>query len=377
MSSTGVDVPGVFVTQRSASPESQTHGASAPPPKPLPAIRTSFDESSNLPWRPIPSESCDSSLAAPTSNSSQDSGDSWRSLLSPISPNSNDASPCSELFLGPHGLDLMPSVESTTLFDDQFVPHGQRADLFAQPKSPVASDALGMSIHPVRSCSSASMRSGDQVPKEMIASDDAARQEDSPRTYMHIVDAVPKKHLLEELDEENRRNWPTSSRFRRHTMHEASSQTKEQVMRRLLSPELALQDSLTPPAESDARAPRADAASPTDTRVHFWVTLSKDQYIVSVYLPGFEFEGITLTTKGFNQRTLHITANRWTAEGSEHFERRITFGADALMERMRASFREMTLKIYIPRRYDADASDDRPRKYAALPSLAGQDMRVS
>ena len=47
------------------------------------------------------------------------------------------------------------------------------------------------------------------------------------------------------------------------------------------------------------------------------------------------------------------------------------------MERMRASFREMTLKIYIPRRYDADASDDRPRKYAALPSLAGQDMRVS
>lgn len=86
----------------------------------------------------------------------------------------------------------------------------------------------------------------------------------------------------------------------------------------------------------------------SDPRVSMMSTDSL--YTLSLHVPGFSLEGITVATKGFNRRTLHIIATRWGHADSDHFERRITFAADAIMTAIRARFDGEHLHVEIPRR---------------------------
>ncbi|KJA27874.1 hypothetical protein HYPSUDRAFT_109074, partial [Hypholoma sublateritium FD-334 SS-4] len=77
------------------------------------------------------------------------------------------------------------------------------------------------------------------------------------------------------------------------------------------------------------------------------VETTQSEYKLLVRLPGFSREGITLATK--RRRILHIVADSWENEGG-HFERRISFGYDADLARVRAEFDGIMLRITIPRR---------------------------
>lgn len=57
---------------------------------------------------------------------------------------------------------------------------------------------------------------------------------------------------------------------------------------------------------------------------------------------------ITLATK--QRRTLHIVADRWERESGAHFERKVTFGADADLGRIRAQFDGSHLRVTVHRR---------------------------
>lgn len=57
---------------------------------------------------------------------------------------------------------------------------------------------------------------------------------------------------------------------------------------------------------------------------------------------------ITLATK--SRRTLHIVADRWERENSAHFERKVTFGADADLAKIRAQFDGSMLRVTVSRR---------------------------
>ena len=95
------------------------------------------------------------------------------------------------------------------------------------------------------------------------------------------------------------------------------------------------------------------------------VETTQSEYKLLVRLPGFSREGITLATK--RRRILHIVADSWENEGGQslcftcfklpiknvrsgHFERRISFGYDADLARVRAEFDGVMLRITIPRR---------------------------
>ncbi|WFD35786.1 hypothetical protein MCUN1_002648 [Malassezia cuniculi] len=84
--------------------------------------------------------------------------------------------------------------------------------------------------------------------------------------------------------------------------------------------------------------------------IKFSMLKSQREYVLKFYLPGFDLDGIALTTKGFNKRTLHLIANRWDADGSVQFDRRITFSADASLTSIRARFENQTLHVTIPRK---------------------------
>ncbi|KAJ7267541.1 hypothetical protein B0H12DRAFT_1010233 [Mycena haematopus] len=97
------------------------------------------------------------------------------------------------------------------------------------------------------------------------------------------------------------------------------------------------------------------APPPLDSWIEVETTV--EEYRLIVRLPGFKRDGITLATK--KRRILHLVADSWndtttstsssSATGA-HFERRISFGYDADLERVRAEFDGEILRVVIPRR---------------------------
>ena len=95
-------------------------------------------------------------------------------------------------------------------------------------------------------------------------------------------------------------------------------------------------------------------------------------YFILVNLPGFSSQDITLATK--RRRILHLVADKWgeggglylfflascalitnkSREFSGHFEKKIVFGYDADLTRVRAEFDGDLLTVTIPRRATSD-----------------------
>lgn len=76
-------------------------------------------------------------------------------------------------------------------------------------------------------------------------------------------------------------------------------------------------------------------------------------YILTAPLPGYLRDEITLSTR--KKRILHVVADGFVS-GCGHFERRVSFGYDADMTRIRAEFNGQLLKITVPRRPTSSAS---------------------
>ncbi|KAJ7881403.1 hypothetical protein B0H13DRAFT_1630037 [Mycena leptocephala] len=95
------------------------------------------------------------------------------------------------------------------------------------------------------------------------------------------------------------------------------------------------------------------APPPVDSWIE--VETTQGEYRLIVRLPGFKRDGITLATK--KRRILHVVADSWADSsgaggggGGGHFERRISFGYDADLARVRAEFDGEILRVIIPRR---------------------------
>ncbi|KAJ9477337.1 SHSP domain-containing protein [Pseudozyma hubeiensis] len=82
------------------------------------------------------------------------------------------------------------------------------------------------------------------------------------------------------------------------------------------------------------------------------IETERSHYTLVTRLPGFSLDCITLVTKRHSQdRTLHIIADRWDAEGGGHFERRITFpDKECDLVNVKAEFDGHTLRVRVPRR---------------------------
>ncbi|KAB5588865.1 hypothetical protein CTheo_7697 [Ceratobasidium theobromae] len=73
-------------------------------------------------------------------------------------------------------------------------------------------------------------------------------------------------------------------------------------------------------------------------------------WVISVRLPGFSPDGITVGTR--RGRVLMLVADNYNDDdGAGHFERRISFGYDADMAAIRAEFNGDLLRITVPRRW--------------------------
>lgn len=90
---------------------------------------------------------------------------------------------------------------------------------------------------------------------------------------------------------------------------------------------------------------------PVDQRM--MITTRPSYYSLSILMPGFPLDGITMTITGPYGRTLHIMANRWKADRCDSYERRITFGWDVQLSDIRAHFDDGYLKIEVPRKASA------------------------
>jgi HSP20 family molecular chaperone IbpA len=100
---------------------------------------------------------------------------------------------------------------------------------------------------------------------------------------------------------------------------------------------------------------------------HIEVQTQSNLYYILVSLPGFTTQDITLATK--RRRILHLVADKWGDGGGVsffiflcssydlslgHFERKVVFGYDADLTRVRAEFDGSLLTITIPRRITSD-----------------------
>ncbi|KAB5592272.1 hypothetical protein CTheo_4259 [Ceratobasidium theobromae] len=85
------------------------------------------------------------------------------------------------------------------------------------------------------------------------------------------------------------------------------------------------------------------------------VQVDADKYLLSCRMPHFDHSSITVATR--RGRLLVVAADRWEPLGldSAHFERRVTFGWDADMARIRAEFDGLFLRITVPRRQLPDS----------------------
>ncbi|KAL5485155.1 hypothetical protein ACEPAI_7797 [Sanghuangporus weigelae] len=87
------------------------------------------------------------------------------------------------------------------------------------------------------------------------------------------------------------------------------------------------------------------APPPADT--YITVETTETEYRLIVRLPGYNRDAIMLSTR--RRRILHIAADSWEAGGG-HFERRISFGYDADLARVRAEFDGEHLRVLVPRK---------------------------
>ncbi|KAG8805142.1 hypothetical protein FRC18_006859, partial [Serendipita sp. 400] len=85
----------------------------------------------------------------------------------------------------------------------------------------------------------------------------------------------------------------------------------------------------------------------------------------------YERDEITLSTR--KKRVLHIVADGFVSGGG-HFERRVSFGFDADMARIRAEFNGSMLKITVPRRPISQLSSLGTLSSSNSTSLGGIDM---
>jgi len=101
------------------------------------------------------------------------------------------------------------------------------------------------------------------------------------------------------------------------------------------------------------------------------VQTTSTAYILTTLLPGYQRDEITLSTR--KRRVLHVVADPFiSSSGTGHFERRISFGYDADMVRVRAEFNGGVLKIIVPRRPTVSA----PVAYDPKIGLGGQQGDV-
>jgi len=102
------------------------------------------------------------------------------------------------------------------------------------------------------------------------------------------------------------------------------------------------------------------------------VQTTSTAYILTTFLPGFQRDEITLSTR--KRRVLHVVADPFLSSlrGTGHFERRISFGYDADMAHIRAEFNGGVLKIVVPRRPTVSL----PAGYDSKFGLGGQQGNV-
>ncbi|CAE6462685.1 unnamed protein product [Rhizoctonia solani] len=138
----------------------------------------------------------------------------------------------------------------------------------------------------------------------------------------------------------------------------------------------------TPPSSPEA-TPYAYPFLPSfeprgDARPSVSVDVLQDKYMVACRMPHFDHSSITVATR--RGRLLVIAADRWDSiepaplsldpalipnpPQPAHFERRVTFGWDADMTRIRAEFDGVTLHVTVPRRLFPSG----PRERASAPS---------
>ena len=104
---------------------------------------------------------------------------------------------------------------------------------------------------------------------------------------------------------------------------------------------------------------------------HMTVQTTSTAYILTTFLLGYQRDEITLSTR--KRRVLHVVADPFlSSRGTGHFERRISFGYDADMARIRAEFNDGVLKIVVPRRPSVSA----PVEYDSKLGLGGQQGNV-
>jgi len=100
---------------------------------------------------------------------------------------------------------------------------------------------------------------------------------------------------------------------------------------------------------------------------HMTVQTTSTAYILTTFLPGYQRDEITLSTR--KRRVLHVVADPFiSSRGTGHFERRISFGYDVDMVRIRAEFNGGVLKIIVPRRPTVSA----PAGYDSKVGTGGQ-----
>jgi HSP20 family molecular chaperone IbpA len=127
---------------------------------------------------------------------------------------------------------------------------------------------------------------------------------------------------------------------------------------------------LNPPPSSQPPAATTIATGPQGP--HMTVQTTSTAYIITTFLPGYQRDEITLSTR--KRRVLHVVADPFlsSSRGTGHFERRISFGYDADMAHIRAEFNGGVLKIVVSRRPTMSV----PAGFDSTPGLGGQQGNV-
>lgn len=296
--------------------------------------------------RPI-SFAVDSSMSNTDSSalrsSSSSPHDSWRSILS-MSPISSTHVRSSDLFLSPSGISVGLKSDDS---EDDSDPTWYRAQVNARRRSQALdiSEANEEISQPLRHHSTADIFVHPKRPWSTSCVDSSGSAGGT------ALMREPSMAVWQTRDTEDRTSWPSSSNDPTQgndntpdTAGQCAATTPTQPVS--VQSHLVMQDD-----RSLAEVACTDCQTDADhLGIRFCMLKSQREYVLEFFLPGFSLDGIALTTKGFNKRTLHLIANRWDAEGSVQFDRRITFSADASLTAIRARFENETLCVTVPRK---------------------------
>ena len=276
-------------------------------------------------------------------SSSSSPHDSWRSILS-MSPISSTHVRSSDLYLSPTGISVGLKSEDS---EDDSDPTWYRAQVDARRRSQALdiaetdeeiSQPLGhrntadIFIHPGRPWSTSCVGGSGSAGGTPLMCDSSMT-------------------VWQTRDTEDRTSWPSSS----NDPTQGNDNTPDiagQGVATIPTQPVSFQSHLVM-QDDQSLAEVACTDCQTDAEqlgIRFCMLKSQREYVLEFFLPGFSLDGIALTTKGFNKRTLHLIANRWDAEGSVQFDRRITFSADASLTAIRARFENETLRVTVPRK---------------------------